>query len=118
MRMIFVTGGIASGKLSYIRSMGYEDRDISRDPGSDSRVIYDLEGVIKDLGGNTEGLFDKLKDREVVCCSEIGCGIVPISKEERKIREETGRLCCMLAEKAEKVIRLNCGIAQIIKDIS
>ena len=47
---------------------------------------------------------------------EIGCGIVPIQKEEREYREIYGRIMCLLAKKAQKVTRIVCGICQVIKD--
>lgn len=47
---------------------------------------------------------------------EIGCGIVPLSKEERDYREIYGRLMCCLTREAERVTRIICGISQVIKD--
>lgn len=36
-------------------------------------------------------------------------------KNERIYREKTGRLQCMLAQKADEVIRVICGVGQRIK---
>ena len=52
----------------------------------------------------------------VLICDEIGCGIVPMDAFERRWREETGRLCCRLAARAERVERVCCGLAQTIKE--
>lgn len=46
---------------------------------------------------------------------EIGNGIVPMDAFEREYRERTGRILVMLAEKADCVERVFCGIAQKIK---
>ena len=46
---------------------------------------------------------------------EIGCGVVPIDPVERQWREETGRLCCLLAQRAQRVERIFCGIAMTLK---
>ena len=59
-------------------------------------------------------LFDENPD-VVVVCDEIGLGIVPMDPFERRWREETGRALCILAESAERVVRVYCGIPQVIK---
>ena len=54
-----------------------------------------------------QALIDKM--------NEIGCGIIPLEKSERKWREITGRAGCIIAERAETVYRVCCGIATVIK---
>lgn len=49
-----------------------------------------------------------------ICC-EVGCGVIPITHEEREWREAVGRICCMLAKKATHVVRVSCGIGNLIK---
>ncbi|WP_343209611.1 bifunctional adenosylcobinamide kinase/adenosylcobinamide-phosphate guanylyltransferase [Anaerolentibacter hominis] len=51
----------------------------------------------------------------ILICDEVGCGIVPLSKEERDYRERTGRLCTELARRADEVVRIFCGIGVRIK---
>lgn len=51
----------------------------------------------------------------VVICDEIGLGIVPLDAFERRWREDTGRALCILAEGAERVTRVYCGLPQVIK---
>ena len=51
----------------------------------------------------------------VIVMDEIGCGIVPIEKDDRAWREAVGRIGCALAEKAETVERIVCGIPVKIK---
>lgn len=53
--------------------------------------------------------------RAVIISDEIGNGIVPMEKEERRYREETGRLLCKLAERATLVERICCGLPLRIK---
>lgn len=67
-----------------------------------------------DISSFVEALVEKVGDI-VIVSDEIGCGIVPMSREERQYRELTGRLQCLIAQRAEKVFRLVCGIAQRIK---
>ena len=46
---------------------------------------------------------------------EIGCGIVPIEKTERMLRELTGQCGCIIAEHADCVIRMTCGVPAVLK---
>ncbi|KIR01579.1 hypothetical protein P261_00393 [Lachnospiraceae bacterium TWA4] len=47
--------------------------------------------------------------------NELGYGIVPMDAFDRKYRETTGRICCMIAEQADEVYRVVCGLPQKIK---
>ena len=51
----------------------------------------------------------------IVIMDEIGSGIIPLEKSERLWREQTGRAGCRIAGYADTVIRLCCGIPEIIK---
>ncbi len=51
----------------------------------------------------------------VVIMDEIGSGIIPLEKGERLWREQTGRAGCRIAEYADMVIRLCCGVPEVIK---
>ena len=64
-------------------------------------------------------LLDIDQRHEKVCfiCDEIGNGIVPIEKVERDYREVTGRILTELAEQAETVVRILCGLGQCIKSV-
>ena len=51
----------------------------------------------------------------LILADEIGSGIVPMAKEERAYRERYGHYLCRLAEEAQSVERLLCGLAQKLK---
>lgn len=51
----------------------------------------------------------------ILVSDEIGYGIVPMDAFEREYREAAGRICCMLAQKADMVIRVCCGLGNVIK---
>ena len=51
----------------------------------------------------------------VVICDEVGCGVVPMDREERAWREQVGRTCCRLAERAAAVYRVTCGLGVRLK---
>ena len=73
---------------------------------------------ILEEGGSPQDFAKKLVRENpdaVICCDEVGSGIHPLDKEDRMWREETGRALCILAEEAEQVTRVFCGIGQRIK---
>ena len=47
--------------------------------------------------------------------NELGYGIVPIDPFDRSWRELTGRICTELAEHADEVTRVVCGIPVVLK---
>lgn len=59
--------------------------------------------------------FIKIVPNSIVISDEIGNGIVPIESFEREYRERTGRMLVKLAEQADEVVRVICGIGQKIK---
>ena len=115
--MIFVIGGLASGKREYVKSTyGYADGDMADAVLDDKPVIYNLQNLVAAHPDEQDTLLPALLSKAVVICNEVGSGVVPIDKAERMTREATGRLCVLLAEKAEKVVRVFCGIPTVIKE--
>ncbi len=52
---------------------------------------------------------------KILIGEEVGSGIVPVDAYQRRWREETGRIYCMLAEQADQVWRVTGGLGQRIK---
>ncbi|MGX8697866.1 MAG: bifunctional adenosylcobinamide kinase/adenosylcobinamide-phosphate guanylyltransferase [Prevotella sp.] len=107
--MILVIGGIASGKRTFVRSLGYTDEQISPLPAADAPVLLGLEELLRQ-GALSEQDLQALKAKDVVICCEVGLGVVPIDADERAWRELVGRTCAQLAAEAEQVVRMVCGI--------
>lgn len=105
--MIFVTGPLFSGKKTALKKLlNISDEDFSK------IAVWDVqERADEDLNA----LLEELVNYDIVISTEIGGGVVPMDKAEREHRECAGRLACALAEKADVVIRVCCGIPQIIK---
>ena len=51
----------------------------------------------------------------LIICDEVGGGVTPLDREDRDWRELVGRTCCALAETAEAVYRVHCGLGVRIK---
>lgn len=119
--MILIIGGFASGKRNYVKEkLGYSEEDISETMLNDKPVLTNLHDLIrKDADYNSDNYLDNLVKelctKEVITCNEVGCGVVPLNKEECNYRETVGRTCIELAKHAEKVIRIFCGIPTVIK---
>ena len=125
-------GGFAQGKLDYVKTQYpsakvFENLEDFMDAGASSncgRILNGLHLIIKQMlaGGikadEVERRIMPLAENSqymAIICNEIGCGIVPLDKDERLYRELTGRILVKLASKADKVVRITCGIPQRIK---
>ena len=106
--MIFITGPLYAGKEEYIRkALGWGAEDFAENAVRDVQKLVPCDDL--------ELLSDERAGRKVVIATEVGCGVVPIDPDERRWREEAGRLSCLLAERADTVIRVCCGIPQLLK---
>ena len=85
----------------------------------DSDVAKWIEAVAYLTAGHPEPELEKLAEqlgrKEVVIATETGCGVVPIDAAEREAREAAGRLSILLAKRAQKVIRVWCGLPESLR---
>ena len=114
--MILVIGGYASGKRTYVKeTYGHTDNDLADGVLDGKPVVYNLQNLIMgDLAG-IEAMIPDLLKKEVVICNEMGSGIIPLSKQDRELREAAGRLCVLLAKEAKRVVRVVCGLPVVLK---
>jgi adenosyl cobinamide kinase/adenosyl cobinamide phosphate guanylyltransferase len=78
------------------------------------RAVWDVQ----ELAAKSEdlpALAKELAGYDAVIATEVGSGVVPVDKEERAAREAAGRLTCLLAQRADTVVRVFCGIPMVIK---
>ncbi|MDD6212561.1 MAG: bifunctional adenosylcobinamide kinase/adenosylcobinamide-phosphate guanylyltransferase [Clostridiales bacterium] len=139
--MILITGGAFQGKGTFARSLGADILEkagsretVNRDriPEADGRFCESSEAENAMVWNYfTEWLCRKWKAGEpweqeleqvltvnpeiILVTRELGCGLVPIDAFDRSFRENHGRLCCRLAERASEVYRVSCGVAMKIK---
>ena len=106
--MIFVTGPLYAGKRACIRRLlGLSEKEFSE------KAVWDVQELAEP--GSIDQLADKLSAKEIVIATEVGCGVIPIDASAREKREAAGQLACALAERADTVIRICCGIPQLLK---
>lgn len=129
--MKLLVGGRAQGKLSYVLAAEnfapeqvLDGASCKPEEAVQCKVLNHLHLLVRRMLSEGIGQEDILAWAEnllrenpeiVILCDEIGCGIVPAEKAERNWREAVGRLCCFLAQRAQKVERLVCGVAVALK---
>ena len=124
--MIFVFGGAHQGLEEYAREQCGADRivQLSEDDAQidfSTGAVAGLERYVLGCvrrGENAREYFEAhraaWKDA-VLRGTDFSCGLVPMEAENRLWREENGRLNNYLAGEAARVVRMFCGIAQVIK---
>ncbi|MBR2739152.1 MAG: bifunctional adenosylcobinamide kinase/adenosylcobinamide-phosphate guanylyltransferase [Oscillospiraceae bacterium] len=125
--MDLIIGGAYQGKLDYAKKRyGLDDGDICTCTESDGisfghRCIYRTEEFVmwcirsgKDAVEFLEQHKEEWKD-SVFICEDMFCGVVPLGADMRAWREMTGRTCSYLSSEAVNVIRIFCGLEQVLK---
>ncbi len=113
--MYLIIGGVAQGKSEYAAGK-YAGCHELWDDFHESVLEFYRAGLSKEeIAAQVFKRDEALGGKLVVISNEIGMGIVPMEKEEREYRELTGRVLCLLAEKADSVERIICKIPMKIK---
>ena len=121
---ILIVGGACQGKREYAqKAFGLNEREIlpcneEREAASCIAVLHLRVRACLKKGLTQQEVLEKLLpfcQGKIVLCDDIFCGVVPLDALERQWREVTGRLLCRLAQEADSVIRMQCGLPQAIK---
>ncbi len=120
--MRLITGGAFQGKVRYAQEKygisDAETADASLATGQEleqAALVCHLQEYIRRHHQGDQCSLPRFREDAVIICDEVGCGVIPLSREERAFREATGRICCQLAEKAESVELVRCGIVRRLK---
>lgn len=99
--MILIIGGAYQGKLDYAKAaFGLTDDDVFTCTGAvdfSRRCVYGLEEFVLAriwAGESAVSYFEETKEQWQECiliCQDMSGGVVPVSREERAWRQETGR---------------------------
>lgn len=131
MALILVFGGAYNGKLGFVKdkfNIKEENIFTVNDELNDIYIDYSKK-VINDFHKFTYKLSlknidaidfimensESFKDK-IIICDDISQGIVPLKKEDRLWRENTGKCLQYLSNNSKRVYRVFCGIPTVIKD--
>lgn len=124
--MKLVIGGTFQGKTEYAKQTyaveeWIDGRDCEWDEVFTAKGIHHFHEYIKrmiEAGKEVQGFADQLvlkNPNAVIVTNELGYGVVPLGAFDRRYRETTGRVCTVLAAASDQVVRVVCGIGQVIK---
>lgn len=106
----------------YIGGAWQGQEELARQENPSAEIFPDFHETVRKavlIDGMDPRNFAEQFSREhpdaVVTANEIGAGVIPMAAEDRVYREAVGRALCVIAGKAEQVIRCVCGIGVRIK---
>lgn len=107
---VYVTGPMASGKRDYVlNTLGIPEAEAAFEVQELLREKHDLDVAV---------LAEKLSCCQAITQTEVGAGVIPLSASDREWREKAGRLACLLASRADIVVRMVCGVPIRVRDLS
>lgn len=136
LHMKFITGGAFQGKRDFAEQLlaregvlEYETADGAADPfeaAYSRKLVVNVQDYVRRFAGHEDGeareqlreFLDRLAEQNpgaVAVMDEIGCGIVPVGREERLWRDLAGEAAQTLAARSRDVYRVTGGLAQVLK---
>lgn len=124
--MVFIFGGAHQGMEDYARehcgaaeicALREDDREIDFSQRALSGLDRFVLGCVR-RGESASDYFERHAADwadSVLIGTDFSCGVVPMDAQLRLWREENGRLNNLLAARAARVVRMFCGIAQVLK---
>jgi adenosylcobinamide kinase/adenosylcobinamide-phosphate guanylyltransferase len=126
--LILIVGGNSQGKLQFAMQLLDIREEMVSDGGTcdldqafAKPVLNRLHLLIKRTG--EQGLdaagfiMEGIRSNPdiTVISDELGLGVIPVDPQDRELQELTGRIQCMLAQKASRVYRVHCSVPVLIK---
>lgn len=128
--MELIIGGAYNSKLNFALkyyNLKQEDfqngAECSLSEAFNKKGIYNLHLLIRRFiisGMNDYSkIIEKIRSSnvEIIICTEVGNGIVPLDKIDNQMREYVGRILSILSEKSIRVIRVYYGLPFVIKGL-
>lgn len=125
--MHLIIGGAYQGKLKYAKKL-YPHIQWADGEKDSFKTLQYAEGIyhfelyikrmLEDKNVDAEKIVETIlgtSTQRILLCNEIGYGLVPIDPFERYYREQVGRVCSAIAEQANCVTRVVCGIGMSLK---
>ena len=124
--MDIIIGGAYQGKLAFAKKhyrLGGKDCfDLaSGAPEKAYKCFYHFEALTASAAADGVSIDDFVEEfcrfakDPIVISREIGSGIVPMDEEQRHWREYHGMALTRMAKRADRVIRVFCGLPEVLK---
>ncbi len=129
--MDLIFGGAYQGKLEYVLDNYKLEKEsvysFSEDLGKnllgigEKKVLNGFHIYVLSLINAGKKPVDEIKSgidifqNKIIIADDISSGIVPTDEKMRFWREENGRCLSFLSSKADRVIRIFCGIGTVLK---
>ena len=107
--MVLFTGSLYSGRHEAAKAYA----EAAGTKLSDLRVCEDAASFLTERLGQIAN--ELAANYDIILYTEVGSGLVPVDEKERTAREAAGRLSILLADEADEVYRVFCGIAKKLK---
>ena len=106
---VYVTGPMASGKREYVlNTLGIPETE----------AAFEVQELLREKPNmDVAALAEKLSGYQAITQTEVGAGVIPLAASDREWRERAGRLACLLAARADIVVRMVCGVPIIVKNL-
>ena len=115
--MILVVGGYDEDIAAYVeKALGYGREMCAVGALDEAPCVLQAQDLVQET--IAESVVHELLRREVVGLREVGCGVVPLDARDRAWREAVGGLGRALAAQASSVVRVTCGLPQVIKGVT
>lgn len=129
--MKLIVGGAFQGKREFAFQLAENKKALVADGDTDSlelalrcEILCGFQEYVRRFFMEDDGdqklleFIDRLETENpgvIVTADELGCGIVPIEKTDRILRERNGVACRLLAGFSNEVYRVACGLPFCIK---
>lgn len=125
--MILILGGAYQGKRQFAReNLGVSPEDMETLGENTildfSKTCYaGIEELVLTLQKEKQEPVQWFREHrqaledKIFICQDMFCGVVPMGAEMRAWRQNTGLVCQYLAEEANTVWRVYCGLGQRLK---
>lgn len=107
--VILITGPLFAGKTDFARTLWPEAATFADHVCLNAQLQAE---TCQDLPALAERLAARYA---VITLTEVGGGVVPMDPAQRAAREAAGRLGCLLAARADTVVRVFCGLPLVLK---
>ena len=105
----------------YVGGAYQGQEELARRENPDAVLLTEFHESVREAIARGENARDfalrvcREQPQAIVVADEVGSGVVPMRAEDRAYREAVGRALCTIAQEAEQVTRVVCGIGTRIK---